>query len=124
MDESAVMEAPPPMSPAQMDHVSYSSIKTYQTCPRKFAYRYLENVPEEFKPSSLAFGSAFHTAVERVQEARMQGLDVPALDEILAAFDTAWSNETIGADVQYCKEEDAQTLHELAQPMLDSYITY
>ena len=67
MYESAVMEAPPPVSPATLDHISYSSVKTYQTCPRKFAFKYIEQVPEEFKPSSLAFGSAFHTAVERVE---------------------------------------------------------
>ncbi|MEI6236349.1 MAG: PD-(D/E)XK nuclease family protein [Planctomycetota bacterium] len=124
MNESAVLEAPPPSSPTQMDHISFSSIKTYQTCPRKFAYRYLENVPEEFKPSSLAFGSAFHIAVERIQEARMQGLGVPALDEILSAFDTAWSNETIGTDIQFCKEEDGGSLRELAQRMLAAYAEY
>ncbi len=124
MNESAVLEAPPPLSPTQMDHISFSSIKTYQTCPRKFAYHYLENVPEEFKPSSLAFGSAFHIAVEKVQEARMQGLGVPALDEILNAFDTAWSNETLGAEIQFCKEEDAQSLRELAQRMLSAYSEY
>ena len=121
MTATAVLEAPPPV---MLDHISYSSIKTYQTCPRKFAYKYIEQVAEEIKPSSLAFGSAFHSAVERVQEARIQGLNTPALDEIMAAFDTAWSNETIGADIQFCKEEDAQTVHELARRMLDAYITY
>ena len=124
MTTTAVLEAPPPTLPSQLDHISFSSIKTYQTCPRKFAFHYLEKVPEEFKPSSLAFGSAFHTAVERVQEARMQGLNVPALDEIMAAFDTAWSNETIGADLQYCKDEDSASLRELAQRMLAVYAEY
>lgn len=124
MNDSAVLEAPSPLSPATIDHLSFSSIKTYATCPRKFAYRYLENVPEEFKPSSLTFGSAFHTAVERVQEARLQGLNIPALDEILNLFDMAWSNETLGADVQFCKEEDAQSLRELAQRMLAAYSEY
>ncbi len=81
-------------------------------------------MPEEFKPSSLAFGSAFHTAVERVQQVRLQGLDLPALDEILNVFDTAWSSETDGSEVQYCKEEDAQTLHELAHRMLAAYAEY
>ncbi len=124
MYESAILEAPPPQSTTQMDHISFSSIKTYQTCPRKFAFKYIEAVPEEFKPSSLAFGSAFHTAVERVQEARMQGLGVPPLDEILSAFDAAWSNETSSADVQFCKDEDGQSLRELAQRMLAAYAEY
>ena len=124
MYQSAVLEAPPPMSPMQMDHISFSSIKTYAACPRKFAFKYIEKIPEEFKPSSLAFGSAFHSAVERVQEIRLQGLGVPAPDEILSVFDTAWSNETLGAVVQFCKEEDAQTVRVLARRMLDAYITY
>jgi len=114
MTTFAVAEPPPLLSPTQMDHISFSSIKSYQTCPRKFAFKYIEQVPEEFKPSSLAFGSAFHMAVERVQEARMQGVGVPALDEILSAFDTAWSNETCSADVQFCKDEDGQSLRMLA----------
>ncbi len=124
MYDSAVMEAPSTVSTATLDHISYSSVKTYQTCPRKFAFKYIEQVSEEFKPSSLAFGSAFHSAVERVQEARMQGSGVPALNDVLNAFDTAWSNETCSADVQFCKEEDAQTVRELAQRMLDAYLTY
>ena len=123
---TAVLTAPAPSCAdvAALDHLSFSSIKTYATCPRKFAFKYIEQVPEEFKPSSLAFGSAFHTAVERVQEARLQGLSVPPLDEILNAFDTAWSNETLGTDVLFCKEENGQTLHELAERMLAVYAEY
>ena len=86
---------------APFDHISYSSIKTYATCPRKFAYRYVENVPEEFKPSSLLFGSAFHSAVEKVQEARLQGLSVPPVDDLLAAFDAAWAREAVGHEIQF-----------------------
>jgi CRISPR/Cas system-associated exonuclease Cas4 (RecB family) len=125
MSTAVLSEPAPPCSVAvPLDHLSWSGIKSYATCPRKFAFRYIDQVPEEFKPSSLAFGSAFHTAVERVQEARLQGLSVPPLDEILNAFDTAWSNETLGTDVQFCKEEDAQSLRELAQRMLAVYSEY
>ncbi len=45
-------------------------------------------------------------------------LGVPPLDEILNAFDTAWSNETLGTDIQFCKEEDEQSLREPAEQML------
>jgi len=124
MYESAVLEAPPPISPAQMDHISFSSIKTYATCPRKFAFKYIERVPEEFKPSSLAFGSAFHSAVERVQEARLQGSALPGIEELLAVFDEAWSRETSGQDVLFCKEEDVTSLRDLALRMLDAYSAY
>src|SRR5947209_232870 len=122
---TAVLAAPAPScAVTALDHLSWSGINAYKTCPRKFAFRYIEKVPEEFKPSSLAFGSAFHTAVERVQEARLQGLSVPPLDEILNAFDTAWSKETLGTDVQFCKEEDLVSLRKLAQRMLAVYSEY
>lgn len=52
MNESAVIEAPHSIAPATLDHISFSSIKTYQTCPRKFAFKYIEHEPEKFKPSS------------------------------------------------------------------------
>ena len=68
MIDTALMEPPPVTHPIQLDHLSWSGIKTYQTCPRKFSFQYIEQVPEEFKPSSLLFGSAFHCAVEKVQE--------------------------------------------------------
>src|ERR1035437_2970369 len=125
MSTAVLAEPAPPCSVAvPLDHLSRSGINAYKTCPRKFAFRYLENVPEEFKPSSLAFGSAFHTAVERVQEARLQGLNVPPLDDILNAFDTAWSNETLGTDVQFFKDEDETSLRDLARRMLEAYSEY
>jgi CRISPR/Cas system-associated exonuclease Cas4 (RecB family) len=123
MSTLAVAEAPP-QSALQMDHISFSSLKTYATCPRKFAYRYVDNVPEEFKPSSLLFGSAFHCAVEKVQESRLQGLNVPPVDDLLAEFDTAWAREALGHEIQFCKDEDESSARELAQRMLAAYAEY
>src|ERR1035437_3837586 len=125
MSTAVLAEPAPPCSVAvPLDHLSRSGINAYKTCPRKFAFRYLENVPEEFKPSSLAFGSAFHSAVERVQEARLQGLNLPTVDELFATFDAAWSRETKDQDVQFCKDEDIGTLCDLALRMLDAYSAY
>jgi CRISPR/Cas system-associated exonuclease Cas4 (RecB family) len=120
----AVADPAPLKTASDLDHISFSSIKTYQSCPRKFSYRYIEHVPEEFKPSSLAFGSAFHSAFERVQENRLQGLNIPELDELLATFDAAWTRETDGTEVQFCKEEDSVTIRDLARRMLGAYATH
>ena len=51
-------------------------------------------------------------------------MNIPALDEIMTAFDTAWSNETIGADILFCKEVDEVSLHQLAQKMLAVHAEY
>src|SRR5436190_9862888 len=99
----AAAAPPSPVSAVHLDHLSWSGIKTYQTCPRKFEFKYLERAPEEFKASSLLFGGAFHSAVESICEARLRGLPVPEIEDILAAFDTAWQRETAAApEIQYC----------------------
>lgn len=125
MSTAVLTEPAPPCSAAvTLDHLSWSGIKTYATCPRKFSYKYIEQVPEEFKASSLLFGSAFHSAVEKVQEARLQGLCVPPVETLLAAFDTAWSREALGNEIQFCKDEDEVSARELAQRMLAVYAEY
>ncbi len=48
---TAVMEAPPPSNIATIDHLSFSSLKTFTLCPRKWAFKNLEHAVEEFKPS-------------------------------------------------------------------------
>src|SRR6185295_4095891 len=125
MSTAVLTEPAPPCSAAvTLDHLSWSGIKTYATCPRKFSFKYIEQVPEEFKPSSLLFGSAFHSTVEKVQEARLQGLSVPPVEELLTAFDTAWAGEALGHDIQFCKEEAQAPARELAQRMLSVYAEY
>jgi CRISPR/Cas system-associated exonuclease Cas4 (RecB family) len=124
MTETAALEAAPAPSINTIDHLSHSSLKTFALCPRKWAYRNLENAEEEFKPSALAFGSAFHCAVERVQECRLQGIAIPELDALLSVYDDAWNRETQGRVVQFCKDEDVASLHDLARKMLDAYSAF
>ena len=118
----SVLEAPPPKSVPRLDHLSFSSIRTYQSCPRKFAFKYLEKVPEEFTPSYFAFGGAFHRAVERVHEAMIVGEPVPDLGELLNAYDRAWSDLTAERPrIKFAKDEDAGSLRQLASRMLSAF---
>jgi len=48
---------------SQIDHLSYSSISTYQMCPRSWRFHYLDKVQTPTSPA-LIFGSAFHDTVE------------------------------------------------------------
>ena len=105
-----------------LDHLSFSSIKTFQACPRKFAFKYLEKVPEEFTPSYFAFGGAFHKAVERVHEAMIVGEPLPELGELLDAFDRAWLDLTAERpQIKFAKDEDAGSLRQLASRMLSAF---
>ena len=117
-----VLEAPSTKPAVVLDHLSFSSIKTYQSCPRKFAFKYVEKLPEEFTPSYFAFGGAFHKAVERVHEAIIVGEALPDLDELLDAFDRAWLELTAERpQIKFAKDEDSQSLRVLATRMLSAF---
>ena len=115
-------EAPPTKSAVAIDHLSFSSIKTYQACPKKFAFKYLEKLPEEFTPSYFVFGGAFHKAVERVHEAMIVGDPLPCVDELVESYDRAWS-ELIAERplVKFGKKEDTQSLRAMATRMLSAF---
>jgi CRISPR/Cas system-associated exonuclease Cas4 (RecB family) len=106
----------------KLDHLSWSSIQTYRTCPRKFFYKYVARAPEESVAAALLHGGAIHRAVERAHEARMQGLPMPGVEELLCAYDEGWGDGVHGRKaIQYAKGEDAATLRELAGRMLSAY---
>lgn len=46
-----------------IEHLSYSSISSYLTCPRAWRYHYLDKIETATAPA-LVFGSAFHGAIE------------------------------------------------------------
>jgi RecB family exonuclease len=61
------VEDPPP-SPPSLPPLpaceSYSSLTTYEACPRRYAFRYVERLPGEVRPGQFAFGNAVHKAFE------------------------------------------------------------
>ena len=119
---TCVLKAPSIKPSISLDHLSFSSIRTYQVCPKKFGFKYLDKVPEEFTPSYFAFGGAFHRAVERVHEAMIAGEPIPCVEELLYAYDRAWSE--LVADrpvVKFSKDEDAPSLRVLATRMLSAF---
>lgn len=54
-----------------LDHLSYSSISAYVSCPRSFRFHYLDKVETPTSPS-LLFGSAFHDTVEDYLRMKVQ----------------------------------------------------
>jgi putative RecB family exonuclease len=107
------------------DHLSWSGIKAYADCPRKFEFRYIHRTPEEFAPASLAFGGSFHRAAEILHHSRIAGEATPAVETLLAAYDAAWKEETRRVlEVRFAKGDDAISLRDMAQRMLAAYREY
>ena len=103
----------------QRDYLSWSAITTFQKCPLKYFYRYVEEAPEEFGSVNLLFGKAVHAALEHHFQARLAGDPVPSLEEVLGAYDTEWQ----GVDLNWVKwgTESSVSLRDMASRMLAAF---
>lgn len=71
----------PPLRPASQqalaltgrDYLSWSQVSQMMNCPYKFQCQYVLQSPPAFMPESLAFGIAFHQAVEEYYIGRLEG---------------------------------------------------
>ncbi len=108
-----------------MDHLSWSSIQTYSMCGRRFAFRYMEQAPEERRSAALPFGNCVHQAAEILHEARLEGRPLPGVEALMEAFDRAW-NETksSGPVLVYGAREDEAGMRRMAEGMLSAYHAY
>jgi DNA helicase-2/ATP-dependent DNA helicase PcrA len=71
--------------------LSFYQVDDYLTCPLKYKYVHVLRVP--IAPHhSIVYGSALHQAVQEFHRRGARGY-VMTEDELLAAFDRAWSNE-------------------------------
>jgi putative RecB family exonuclease len=73
------------------DHVSYSQISTYLTCPLRYRFQYVDQVPPAFRSAALAFGSAIHEAVGAFYHQHLMG-DPLRTDQMLDVYREAWRN--------------------------------
>ena len=122
MSNSALAQAPPSTAASGLDHLSWSGIQMYKQCQKKYFFKYIEKVPVEFVPASLAFGAAFHRAAEFLQQRQIEGAALPQLDELLAQYHAGWKEITTeAAEIAFPKNDDAGTLSELASRMLSCY---
>jgi len=69
----------------QIEHLSYSSIQLFLTCPAAWRFRYVEKVPTMTSPA-LVFGSAWHDTVEAYTAARALGQEA----DLAALWQTHW----------------------------------
>lgn len=76
----------------QERHLSYSQINTYMTCPLRYYFQYVEQIPPAFTAVSLAFGSAIHEAVAAFYQSRLEG-DELRLDQMLGVYRDTWRSK-------------------------------
>ena len=103
------------------DYISYSAVRTFQGCPLKYRFRYIDGLPEDCVSSSLVFGSAIHAAVEFYFSQQLAGEAEPSLDELLDVYQQSWRDRA-EQEVRFNKSETADSLHGLADRMLGAFL--
>ena len=70
------------------DYISHSAISTYQQCPLRYRFKYVDGIPERFVSSNLIFGGAIHSALEFHFTELLCGNEPPSQDLLLTSFRT------------------------------------
>jgi putative RecB family exonuclease len=115
------MQAPAKRLPEAFDHISYSAISTFQTCPLRFYFRYVAGLPEKVISSNLVMGSALHRAVQHHFERLLIGdktTDVDVLFDVFQEFWDSYADKTIA----FGKGEDRNSLNQLAKKLLAAFL--
>ncbi len=112
-----------PAGIAGRDFISWSQLSTYRQCPLKYQFRYLDKIEPEFVATSLLVGSSIHSAIDHHHRRQLEGADLPSLDELLTEFWDEWKCRAENSpSVRFNKNEDCNTIHDLAQRMLSRFV--
>jgi len=107
--------------PERRDYLSYSAVRTFQSCPLKYRFRYVDGLPEACTSSSLVFGSAIHAAIEAYFQARLVDDPLPDLDVLMASYRQYWqANQTV--PIQFGATDSPESCEQLAQRMLARFL--
>jgi putative RecB family exonuclease len=71
---------------------SHSSLSAYETCPKKYQFRYVLKVPVESEGIEAFVGKRVHEVLERLYQFSARGM-VPSLARVIARFRANWSEQ-------------------------------
>ena len=120
MNEIATPNAPGDESSSPLAaRESYSSLSMYESCSRRYAYRYVERLPGEVPPGWFTFGSAVHRSFEAFDRARIaarqNGFPPPGHDVLWVAF-----SEVV--DASGCDPDQIARFRARGEPVLRAYL--
>ncbi|MCY2990818.1 MAG: PD-(D/E)XK nuclease family protein [Planctomycetota bacterium] len=107
-------------APTTRDHLSYSAIATYQSCPLRYAFQYEMGLPEETVSANLVFGRAVHEGVQHHLRQLSAGRPRPDLGTLLDVYEAAWDCRR-DAEVQFAQDESRVSLHRQAERVLVAF---
>jgi len=99
---------------------SHSKLTTYQQCPQKYKFRYIDEIPSPMRSIELHLGTTVHSALEKLYgEARLG--QVTSLDDLLTFFQEKW-DEGFSPQLRIVRAKTtARTYFDLGRQMLKDY---
>ena len=104
-----------------MDHLSSSQINLYLLCGLKYRYQYIDKFPKPFRPSALAFGSVFHSALQWFHDEKMRGREVK-IETLYRIFDADWYLQKSEGTIRYKEGEQEMAMVNLGKEFLTMYV--
>jgi putative RecB family exonuclease len=92
-------------------------------CSLKYKFLYVDELPKPFKPSGLAFGSAFHSTLAWFHKQRMNGNNV-SLEKLFKIFDADWYAQKTGDEIRFKGDESESKFKVLAKELLSLYLNH
>jgi DNA helicase II / ATP-dependent DNA helicase PcrA len=69
----------------ELTYVSYSQIDVYKTCPLKYKYQYILQVPSR-PHHAFSFGTTIHSVLQRFHQFQIKGM-TPSLETLLHMYE-------------------------------------
>ncbi len=102
-----------PTKPNAMESWSFSKIDTYETCPLKYKYRYVLQIPGPPNPA-LSFGEAIHETLFEYHTKKSFGKEL-SLEEFLQLYKNKWR------PLGYLDENHQNIRFESGKKLLENY---
>ena len=103
-----------------MPSFSHSKLTTYQQCPQKYKFRYVDEIPPPVRSIELHLGDTVHQALEQLYADALLG-KLHSSDEILAFYREKW-DEGYSPLMRIVRSgTNARTYLELGRQMLLAY---
>ena len=99
------------------DHLSYSQINCYLTCPLRYRFQYIDTIPPSFTSASLVFGSAIHEAVAAFYQTRLEG-DELRPDQMLDVYLDSWRQ---AEEIRFFNGDNEESLGAKATQLIDVF---
>jgi putative RecB family exonuclease len=100
---------------------SHSRLASFESCPRKFQYRYVLRLPSEFESIEGFVGKRVHEVLERLYQFAAEGR-IPSLARVLERFHLWWEERYDPERIRIARSEnDAGFYRKLGERCLTHY---